>query len=154
MEFLPSEAREGQAAGPLLHRLGRGETAHVGAPLAPAYHAALAHKVPDQPVAFVNIGGVGNVTFVEGDGRLLAFDTGPGNALMDDWCFGHTGKPVDIDGALARTGTVDDHALARLRAHPFFQECPPKSLDRGSFTLDEVQGLEAAHGAEGSAIHI
>lgn len=118
-----------------------------GAPLAPAYHAALAHKVPEQPVAFVNIGGVANVTFVEGDGRLLAFDTGPGNALMDDWCFGHTGHPVDIDGALARKGTVDDHALARLRAHPFFLEQPPKSLDRGSFTLDEVQGLKAADGA-------
>ncbi len=118
-----------------------------GAPLAPAYHAALAHKVPEQPVAFVNIGGVANVTFVEGDGRLLAFDTGPGNALMDDWCFGHTGKPVDIDGALAWSGNVDDQALARMRAHPFFQERPPKSLDRGSFTLDDVQGLKAADGA-------
>ena len=119
-----------------------------GAPLAPAYHAALAHKVPEQPVAFVNIGGVGNVTFVDENGGLLAFDTGPGNALMDDWCFGHTGKPVDIDGALARSGKADDHALARMRAHAFFHEPPPKSLDRGSFTLDDVQGLK---GADGSA---
>lgn len=118
-----------------------------GAPLAPAYHAALATSVPGRPVAFVNIGGVGNVTFVDESGNLLAFDSGPGNALMDDWCLRHTGKPVDIDGALARSGKVDESALAELRRHQYFHEAPPKSLDRASFTLDAVKHLAPADGA-------
>lgn len=118
-----------------------------GAPLAPAYHAALATSLPGRPVVFVNIGGVGNVTFVDELGSLLAFDSGPGNALMDDWCLRHTGKPVDIDGALARSGTVDEAALAKLRRHPYFHQAPPKSLDRASFTLDAVEHLAPADGA-------
>ena len=118
-----------------------------GAPLAPAYHSALASQFPDRPVAFVNIGGVGNVTFVGESGSLLAFDCGPGNALMDDWCLQHTGHPVDIDGALARSGNVDEGALAELRRHRYFHEPPPKSLDRASFNLDAVKHLEPAAGA-------
>lgn len=118
-----------------------------GAPLAPAYHGAMAAHVPGRPAAFVNIGGVGNVTFVDEAGELLAFDSGPGNALMDDWCMLHTGKPVDIDGALARSGKVDEGVLAELRRHEYFHEAPPKSLDRASFTLDAVKGLEPADGA-------
>lgn len=118
-----------------------------GAPLAPAYHAAMASHVPGRPVAFVNIGGVGNVTFVDQTGELLAFDTGPGNALMDDWCMRHTGKPVDVDGALARSGNVDEAVLAELRRHDYFLETPPKSLDRASFTLDTVKHLNPPDGA-------
>lgn len=118
-----------------------------GAPLACAYHAAMAAHVPGRPVAFVNIGGVGNITFVDETGNLLAFDTGPGNALMDDWCLQHTGKPVDVDGALARTGTVDEDVLAELRRHKYFQEAPPKSLDRASFTLEAVKDLKPSDGA-------
>ena len=118
-----------------------------GAPLACAYHAAMADHVPGRPVAFVNIGGVGNITFVDQTGDLLAFDTGPGNALMDDWCLQHTGKPVDIDGALARTGRVDEGVLAELRRHEYFLEAPPKSLDRASFTLDAVKDLTPEDGA-------
>jgi anhydro-N-acetylmuramic acid kinase len=118
-----------------------------GAPLVPAYHAALASHLPDRPVAFVNIGGVGNITIVNAEGELLAFDTGPGNALMDDWCLKHTGRPVDIDGALARAGKVDEAALATMRRHEYFHKKPPKSLDRGSFTLDAVSGLSPEDGA-------
>jgi anhydro-N-acetylmuramic acid kinase len=118
-----------------------------GAPLACAYHAAMAAHVPGRPTAFVNIGGVGNITLIDEDGDLLAFDTGPGNALMDDWCLQHTGKPVDVDGALARSGTVDQGALAELRRHEYFLEAPPKSLDRASFTLDAVNGLKPEDGA-------
>ncbi len=118
-----------------------------GAPLACAYHAAMAVHVPGRPVAFVNIGGVGNITLVGDDGGLLAFDTGPGNALMDDWCLRHTGKPVDVDGALARSGTVDEGVLAELRRHEYFLQAPPKSLDRASFTLDAVNGLKPEDGA-------
>ncbi len=118
-----------------------------GAPLVPAYHAALAAHLPQRPVAFVNIGGVGNVTFVQADGSLLAFDTGPGNALMDDWSMKQTGKPVDINGALARSGKSDNDALARMRRHEYFNARPPKSLDRGSFSLDAVMALSPQDGA-------
>lgn len=118
-----------------------------GAPLACAYHAAMAAHVPGRPTAFVNIGGVGNITLVDEEGDLLAFDTGPGNALMDDWCLQHTGKPVDVDGALARSGTVDEGVLAELRRHEYFLDAPPKSLDRAGFTLDAVKDLKPADGA-------
>ncbi|MGB7205013.1 MAG: anhydro-N-acetylmuramic acid kinase [Anderseniella sp.] len=117
-----------------------------GAPLVPAYHAALASHLPQRPAAFVNIGGVGNVTFVNQDGSLLAFDTGPGNALMDDWSMRHTGRPVDIDGALARSGKVDEGVLAEMRRHDYFHKQPPKSLDRGSFNLDAVHQLSPQDG--------
>ncbi|MDP4824068.1 MAG: anhydro-N-acetylmuramic acid kinase, partial [Aestuariivirgaceae bacterium] len=70
-----------------------------GAPLVPAYHAALAAGLAQRPVAFVNIGGVANITFIARDGALLAFDTGPGNALLDDWALKHTGRAVDEGGS-------------------------------------------------------
>jgi anhydro-N-acetylmuramic acid kinase len=118
-----------------------------GAPLAPVYHRALALRLPQRPVAFVNIGGVANVTWIGSNGELLAFDTGPGNALMDDWALRHIGRPCDKDGALARSGTPDEAALRRYLAHPFFFQPVPKSLDRGSFTLEPLNGVDAATGA-------
>ncbi len=84
-----------------------------GAPLAPAYHAALAHALP-KPLAVLNIGGVANVTWIGPDGTLLAFDTGPGNGPLDDWVMRHTGQAFDRDGALARSGTADKAVLARF----------------------------------------
>lgn len=105
-----------------------------GAPLVPLYHQALVRSAGiNEPVAIVNIGGVGNVTYVGLDGRLIAFDTGPGNALIDDWAHRHTGEPVDKDGALAEIGEVDVDVLSRLMQHEFFEAPPPKSLDRFSF---------------------
>jgi len=102
-----------------------------GAPLVPLYHQALVRSAGiNEPVAIVNIGGVGNVTYVGLDGRLIAFDTGPGNALIDDWAHRHTGEPVDKDGALAEIGEVDVDVLSRLMQHEFFEAPPPKSLDR------------------------
>ena len=118
-----------------------------GAPLAPVYHRALALGLPQRPVVFVNIGGVANVTWIGGNGELLAFDTGPGNALMDDWAARHSGRPCDENGALARSGIPDEAALRRYFAHPFFFQPVPKSLDRGSFTLEPLKGLDAATGA-------
>ncbi len=118
-----------------------------GAPFVPAYHRALVQA--DQlglPVAVVNIGGVGNVTYI-GAQDFLAFDTGPGNGLMDDWAHKHTGQAVDLNGALAAKGRVNEAALERLLAHPFFDLPPPKSLDRSDFTLDAVMGLGAEEGA-------
>lgn len=119
-----------------------------GAPLAPLYHAALLQGLPG-PVAVLNIGGVANLTLVGATGTILACDTGPGNALLDDWTHQHTGQPYDRDGALAASGTVHDPSLAALMAHPFFDAAPPKSLDRLSFHagLEQIARLSAADGA-------
>ena len=118
-----------------------------GAPLVPLYHAALARNSPlARPLAIVNIGGVANVTYINGD-FVLAFDTGPGNAPIDDWMHRHAGKPVDMNGDFARTGKVDDAALDKMLANPFFARIPPKSLDRMDFGLAAVEDLSPADGA-------
>ena len=109
-----------------------------GAPLAPAFHrACVAWIGASEPVAFLNLGGVGNVTWVDpsrddpADG-LLAFDTGPANAPLDD-VADRVGRSHDEDGALARAGRADEAAVAAVLAHPFFERRPPKSLDRDAF---------------------
>ena len=116
-----------------------------GAPLMPLYHAARA-RGRHEPLVVVNIGGVAQVTYIWGH-RVLAFDTGPGNAPIDDWMQRHTGKPLDQDGAFAATGKVDEAALAKMLAHPFFQRVPPKSLDRMDFGMAAVEDLSPADGA-------
>jgi anhydro-N-acetylmuramic acid kinase len=118
-----------------------------GAPLAPAYHRAMAAPLPDRPVAVVNIGGVANVTWIGRDGELIAFDTGPGNALIDDWMLQHTAAAVDVGGATAAAGKVDEAALKALLMHPYFGQLPPKSLDRNAFASDPVLRLSVADGA-------
>ncbi len=121
-----------------------------GAPLVPIFHRALAlHAGLPLPAAFVNIGGISNITFVPAapDAELIAFDAGPGNCLIDDWAQKHTGEPLDRDARLALAGTADRQVLAGLLAHPYFTAPPPKSLDRGSFTLAAVEGLTPADGA-------
>ncbi|MDX2203820.1 MAG: anhydro-N-acetylmuramic acid kinase [Hyphomicrobiaceae bacterium] len=118
-----------------------------GAPLSPIYHRALAMRLPERPAAFLNIGGVANVTWVSSGGLLMAFDTGPGNALIDDWLKHHTGQPLDEDGRLAAGGTVDEDALRTLMGDPYFGRVPPKSLDRNAFSLDPVRHLAPADGA-------
>jgi anhydro-N-acetylmuramic acid kinase len=118
-----------------------------GAPLAPVYHQALAAGL-ERPLAVLNIGGVANVTWIgPGDDQLLAFDTGPGNALIDDWLLAHTGRPIDKHGALAGTGQADERFLGRVLAHPFFARTPPKSLDRDDFAAFRPIGLSPADGA-------
>jgi len=119
-----------------------------GAPLVPLYHAALVREAKSltPPVVLVNIGGVANVTYV-GPDQILAFDTGPGNAPIDDWANRHTGKPVDLDGALARRGKVNDRVLTDMLDNDFFQRVPPKSLDRMDFNTDAVEHLSAEDGA-------
>jgi anhydro-N-acetylmuramic acid kinase len=118
-----------------------------GAPFVPAYHRALAEGQA-LPLAVLNLGGVGNVTWIgAGVEELLAFDTGPGNALIDDWALRHTGQAVDRGGALASRGTVDTAAVARFLAHPFFAAPPPKSLDRDDFTSLVPHHLSAEDGA-------
>jgi anhydro-N-acetylmuramic acid kinase len=117
-----------------------------GAPLVPLYHAALAGALT-KPLAILNVGGVANVTWLGEGGAILAFDTGPGNAPIDDWALRHRGEAVDRDGALARGGRVDAARLAAFLAHPFFVRAPPKSLDRNDFLADAADGLSAEDGA-------
>ncbi|MEQ9643798.1 MAG: anhydro-N-acetylmuramic acid kinase [Alphaproteobacteria bacterium] len=116
-----------------------------GAPLAPLYHAALAADL-ERPLAVLNIGGVANVTWL-GAGEVIAFDTGPGNAMVDDWMRHHTGQAADLDGALAATGKVHDDVVAAILAHPYFQAPAPKSLDRDAFSASPAEGLTPADGA-------
>jgi anhydro-N-acetylmuramic acid kinase len=103
-----------------------------GAPLAPLFHAALAAARP-KPTAVLNIGGVANVTWIGEGAELLAFDTGPGNALLDDWVHRHTDAAADIGGALARAGRVSAPHVQRFLQRSFFDYPPPKSLDRDDF---------------------
>ena len=121
-----------------------------GAPLVPLFHAALVRRSGlATPLAVLNLGGVANVTWIGGpaDQDLLAFDTGPGCALIDDWVLRTTGAPFDRDGERARSGTVDRAALEALMAHPYFDAPPPKSLDRNAFDPAPVSALSAEDGA-------
>ena len=115
-----------------------------GAPLVPIYHAALA---PMRPCAFVNIGGVGNVTFIDDDGTLLAFDTGPGNALLNDWMMKHQGLAFDNDGKACMSGKVSSPHLEAALTHEYFKQKPPKSLDRNSFASLNLNNLKFEDGA-------
>ncbi|MGZ9810562.1 anhydro-N-acetylmuramic acid kinase [Pseudoroseicyclus sp. H15] len=115
-----------------------------GAPLAPFYHFALArHLGAEAPLAFLNLGGVGNLTYVdpafdrpEEPGALLAFDTGPANAPLDDLIVSRRGQDFDDGGALAAEGIVDNAVLNTFLEHRYFSRMPPKSLDRNSFAFD------------------
>lgn len=128
-----------------------------GAPLAPFYHFALAKSIAaSEPVVFLNIGGVANVTWVdpraevaEQDDALVAFDTGPGNAMINDWMQRKTGKPLDRNGALAASGEVDWMHLHTNSGKAYLDRKPPKSLDRNDFhaILKAVEDLSPADGA-------
>ena len=118
-----------------------------GAPLAPLYHAALAADLI-KPLAVLNLGGVGNVTWIgEGPDDILAFDTGPGNALIDDWVRRHTGRAADFDGVLAQAGQASAAHISRFLQAPYFDRSPPKSLDRDDFRDFVPDDLNAADGA-------
>ncbi len=118
-----------------------------GAPFAPLYHRALCEEM-DRPVAVLNIGGIANVTWIgANEDDIVAFDTGPGNTLMDEWVRFHTGQRFDAGGALAATGTVDTAIVDACLAHPYFTRPPPKSLDRLDFDTAPVTGLSPADGA-------
>ena len=112
-----------------------------GAPLVPVYHRALVEAAGFlEPVVVVNIGGVANLTYVDG-GAPIAFDTGPGNALIDDMMLARAGEKMDSGGLTAAAGHVDAAALAELLAHPYFTAPPPKSLDRNAFSSAAVAAL-------------
>jgi anhydro-N-acetylmuramic acid kinase len=118
-----------------------------GAPLVPVYHRALA-RLADcaMPAAIVNIGGVANITYIDGE-ALIACDTGPGNALLDDYLLRHTGKAMDRDGLIAAQGDPDMDWIAQALEHPFFDRPAPKSLDRNDFASFAVDGMTLEDGA-------
>jgi anhydro-N-acetylmuramic acid kinase len=106
-----------------------------GAPLMPAFHAAvLADAGEDRAV--LNLGGIANLTLLPRDGEIRGFDTGPANGLMDAWCREHRGVAYDRDAAFARSGHIDPDLLATLLAEPWFAQPPPKSTGRDHFQLD------------------
>ena len=109
-----------------------------GAPLMPAFHAAVMHS-PDEDRAILNLGGIANLTLLPRRGDVRGFDTGPANGLMDAWCLRHRGLPYDRDGAFGREGRVDEALLARLLAEPWFALPPPKSTGRDQFQLAWLQ---------------
>jgi len=105
-----------------------------GAPLMPAFHAALLRS-PEEDRAVLNLGGIGNFTLLPRRGEVRGFDTGPANALMDAWCHRHTGQAYDAGGAFAAGGHLDADLLTRLLADPWFALPPPKSTGREQFHL-------------------
>ena len=124
-----------------------------GAPLVPFFHHALARRMgADQPLAILNLGGVGNLTWIDPrqsdpahPSALLAFDTGPANAPMNDLMLDRLGRAHDEGGALALSGTPDPTVIAAFLRHPYFHRPPPKSLDRNAFDLlSAVQHLNTA----------
>jgi anhydro-N-acetylmuramic acid kinase len=123
-----------------------------GAPLAPLLHLALSRDL-ERPLAVLNVGGVANVTWIGAGPRavqeagLTAFDTGPGNALIDDWMLARTGRAMDSGGALAGQGRVHDDLVADLLANPYFRLPPPKSMDRNLLAAAPLDGLSTEDGA-------
>lgn len=126
-----------------------------GAPLVPLYHAALARRM-ELPIAVLNIGGIANVTWIGRSERaggellaldILAFDTGPGNVMLNEWAAAKTGVDYDVGGKLAFTGKVDNAALAALMNNAYFAKHPPKSLDRNHFSDANLQHLSPEDGS-------
>ncbi|GMQ76215.1 MAG: anhydro-N-acetylmuramic acid kinase [Gammaproteobacteria bacterium] len=115
-----------------------------GAPLAPAFHAAV-FRTADHDRVVINIGGIGNLTLLPADDSLptIGFDTGPGNTLMDVWANRVRGVAMDADGAWARSGRCRQRLLELLETEPYFALAPPKSTGRELFNLDWLDGILA-----------
>jgi len=119
-----------------------------GAPFVPVYHRALAQSLEREgPIALVNIGGVSNITYIDGTEALIACDTGPGNALLDDFMFRVMDQRFDCEGRVAAQGIVDEAWVQRSLQHPFFALPPPKSLDRNDFASLKLPEIVPADGA-------
>ncbi|MEL7481754.1 MAG: anhydro-N-acetylmuramic acid kinase [Pseudomonadota bacterium] len=118
-----------------------------GAPLAPIYHQALLQKSGLENTAVVNLGGVANITFVTPSGDLLAFDAGPANGPIDEWVAGHGRGSHDPNGAIAAAGSVHWGLIDQILDHPYFDDAPPKSLDRFDFDANLARGLSLEDGA-------
>ena len=119
-----------------------------GAPLASIYHVALCKPLA-RPVVVLNLGGIGNVSWINAEDQFLSFDTGPANALIDDWVNSRTDQPWDNAGQLARSGNVQKQILDSWLANPYFDRQIPKSLDRDEFSnlLESLEGVSTEDGA-------
>ena len=118
-----------------------------GAPLVPIFHQAMVES--ETPVAVVNVGGVANITWIQKGQPLIACDTGPGGALLDDWVLQKLGQSYDKDGQLAAQGAVSEEIIEGWLMSPYFKKPPPKSLDRDEFLsfIADIDGLSPADGA-------
>jgi anhydro-N-acetylmuramic acid kinase len=135
---------------PVMHdfRAADVEAGGQGAPLVPVYHRALAQSLAREgPIVLVNIGGVSNITYIDGNDTLIACDTGPGNALLDDFMYRATRQAFDTDGQMAAQGVVDVAWVNRALSLPFFALPPPKSLDRNDFAGLTLSNVSPADGA-------
>lgn len=120
-----------------------------GAPLVPLFHQALVARAKlEGPVAVLNLGGIANVSYIDLESNeLIACDTGPANALIDDFMLKRIGLPMDRNGEHASRGTVNEAILSTLMANQFFEVSPPKSLDRNTFSLPDLSALSTEDGA-------
>ncbi len=119
-----------------------------GAPLAPAYHAALLRRLgTDRSQAVLNLGGVANITLHQTDGTIVAFDTGPANGPIDEWVELHGLGTYDVDGAIASSGRVNELSIEQWMDNPWFDNHGPKSLDRFDFSADLARGMSVEDGA-------
>ncbi len=137
---------------PVVNDLRSNDMAHggEGAPLACIYHHVVASQNDvDYPIAMLNMGGVGNITWIGGPDpeKMLAFDTGPANALLDDLVRRHTDLPYDRGGEISAKGMVDREMVSRWMQNPYFKQPIPKSLDRDEFNVDAVNALPLEDGA-------
>lgn len=118
-----------------------------GAPLLPIYHRVRAENIP-KPLVVLNLGGVANVTYIgTNEEEMLAFDTGPASALIDDFVKSRIGKSFDRDGELARSGSIHQNILGELLNNPYFKQVPPKSLDRNAWDVKVIKTLSDRDGA-------
>ncbi|HEY1982116.1 MAG TPA: anhydro-N-acetylmuramic acid kinase [Xanthobacteraceae bacterium] len=135
---------------PVMHdfRAADVEAGGQGAPFVPVYHRALTQSLEREgPIVVVNIGGVANITYIDGADTLIACDTGPGNALLDDFMFRIMHAPFDCEGRFAAQGRADDAWIKRALELPFFAAPPPKSLDRNDFAALRLGDMPPADGA-------
>src|SRR6266567_3610229 len=135
---------------PVMHdfRAADVEAGGQGAPFVPVYHRALAQSLQREgPIVVVNIGGVANITYIDGADTLIACDTGPGNALLDDFMYRVMSQRFDCEGRMAAQGVVDVAWVTWALDHPFFARLPPKSLDRNDFASLKLRTTSPADGA-------
>lgn len=135
---------------PVMHdfRAADVEAGGQGAPFVPVYHRALAQSLEREgPIVVVNIGGVSNITYIDGTDTLIACDTGPGNALLDDFMFRVMSQRFDCEGRMAAQGAADEAWIRRALDLPFFKKPPPKSLDRNDFASLKLGDVKPADGA-------
>ncbi|MEG2049812.1 MAG: anhydro-N-acetylmuramic acid kinase [Comamonas sp.] len=124
-----------------------------GAPLVPAFHQSL-FGLADQTALVLNIGGIANLSVLGADGRVLGFDTGTGNALMDGWCLRHTGKAYDESGQWAAGGKVIPELLTAMLNDPYLAQEPPKSTGRDLFHADWLTQHLQQHAAQAAPVDV